>query len=349
VNLFNSSTVQFVITNSITIITNSITIILGCITLWLAIRQRNKMPSYEGISYEPINLSDVKIKMLLMHLQIPLNDKRIVFFHLLTFKLFNPHKEPLTFDEKEPLALGFHNLPILAYEHIESFPEDLDYTCRLDGGKLLLVLPRLERGESFTLRILVPGYTDTFPDIRIPGRAPRPMMKANNIRRSTEMLIMGIFYLIATLYMFFTLRSSPPYPLQYILWLFFATGLYLFMLSWVERKMPPSQERILPSTWFYLQLLLLIRALPVLLPLGIIAALIYWKFGLQILMDVYLLAACLLVSLGFWLLLYTGISAWFRKKKKKYNKLLIGFLTSIPSLAFLGLCAQVLFLLLFYH
>jgi hypothetical protein len=337
-SLLSNSTFQFVISNCLVIIT----IILSVINIWLLVKRSDRLPSYEGISEEHINLIDPEVKLLLTNLHIPFDNARVRRFCFITFKLWNSGKEPITLDdEKRPLIIAFKGIPILAYNKIGTFPEDFDYTLRLDGGKLLLTWPRLEKNESLTLRILVPEYVYSFPDIRIRGRAPQPMMKANNIRWSKEMLVMGIFYLCAAMYMFFTMRSLPPSPLQGLLWLFFASGIFFLGMSWADRKTPPLQY-MLPSTWFLLLLMMFIRALPVLIPIGIVALVVYFWFGARILTVLYLLFALTTVSFGAWYMGYSCIIGWLKKKQKKYSALLIGILTGIPLLAIYAMCVSVI-------
>ena len=336
--LLSNSTFQFVISNSLVIIT----IILSIVNIWLAVRRSDRLPAYEGISEEHIRLTDPEVKLLLTNLHAPLGGARIERFCFITFKLWNPGKDPITIDnEKNPLIISFNGVPIFACNEVETFPEDLDYTLRLDGGKLLLTWPRLEKNESLTLRILVPEYVYSFPDIRIRGRASQPMMKANNIRRSKEMLVMGIFYLCAAMYMFFAMRSLPPSPLQGLLWLFFAAGILFLGMSWADRKTPPLQH-MLPSTWFLLLFMIFIRALPVLIPIGIVALVVYFWFGARILTALYLLFALATGSFGIWYLGYSCIIGWLKKKQKKYSAVLIGILTGIPLLTIYAMCISVI-------
>lgn len=329
--LLSNSTFQFFIS-----------IILGCISIWLAVRRTDGLPlAYETISQEPINSSDAEVKRLLTNLHIPLEDTMVKNLRFITFKLWNSGKEPVTLDdEKKPLMITFNRIPILACQQIEPYPDDLEYNCHLDRGKLLLLLPRLEPRESLTVRILVPTYLYNFPEIRVRGHAPKRIMKANNIRRSTEMLIIGILYLCVAMYMFFSLKSQSPTPIQGLLWFFIAAGLFFFGKSWADRKMPPSQH-MLPSMWALFFLFLFIYMLPVLIPIGITALLIYLWFGKEVLSLLYLISMILYVPFCVWYLGYGSIIGWLKKKQKKYNVFLIGFLTGIPSLAFYALCASV--------
>lgn len=334
-NLLSNSTIQFVISISLNII-------LGGINLWLTVRRTDGLPlAYETISQEPINPSDAEVKQLLTNLHISFDDTRIQHLRFITFKLWHSGKKPVTLDdEKKPLIIAFEGTAILACQQVEPFPEDLEYSCHLDGGKLLLVLPQLEPKESLTVRILVPIYLYDFPDIRVRGRAPKRIMKANNVRRSREMLIIGIFYLFATTYMFFALKSKPPSPIQGQLWLFLVAGLLFFGISWADRKMPPS-EHMLPSEWFLLFFMITIRMLPVLIPIGIVAFMVYHWFGIRVLTLLYLISMMLFVPFAMWYLGFSSIIGWLKKKQKKYNAVLIGILTSIPFLAFYAMCASV--------
>jgi hypothetical protein len=218
VELLSNTTFQFVISISLNLL-------LGIITLWLALRRTDKLPlAYTTISQVSINSDDEVVKPNLSNFDFSLWGTRKLNFQVLTFKLWNSGREPVILDdEKKPLIVAFKGVTILACLQVVRFPDDLDCDWDVVEGKLHLKLPRLERNESLTVQILVPTYLyNSIPEIRVRGHAPKPMLKANNIRLSKEMFILGMFYLFGAMYMFFSLRSQPSSPLKDELWVFLA-------------------------------------------------------------------------------------------------------------------------------
>ncbi len=333
-DILSNSAFEFIISISLTLIS------IG-INIWFTVRQVGEMPFYECVSFRPAHLADANAKQRFTHLHISQDQTTIPNFYFLTFRLSNIHKEPLTFDEKKPLIIAFPKIPILACEGIHTFPEDLEYAYHIEQGNLFLRVPRLERKESLTLRIVVPQYVYSFPNIRIRGRAPKPTMKANNVRRSKELFVMGILYLCGTVYLFFTTRTQTPPLFHSYLWLFVGGGLLFLGMSWVDRRMPPSQL-MLPSQWFYMLFIMFLSSLRVFIPIGIVGFVVYLWFGDRVLSLLFLLSIMTFVPFGAWYTSYTSIIGWRKKKHKKYNPLIIGVVTGIPLIAFYILCASVI-------
>lgn len=337
--ILGNSTFQF-------IITSSLTLILGGISVWLSVRRNVQIPlTYETLFEKRVYPSDEEIKMLLETIHISSDDSRVQYLNFIIFKLWNSGKESVTFTEDKPLSIAFkRGATILACEEIETVPQDLDYTCRLEDEKILLAFPLLDTKETIVLRVLIPGYIYGFPEInvRVPGR--KRIVRANNIRWSKEMLMIGLFVLCGAIYLFVSSRLPSSFPGPGVLCLFFGTEILCLVISWADRRLPPNHS--MPPSYF---LLSLVRGLPRLIPFGILAVLIYLWFGGQILVDAYLIFICLFTIIALWWMVYKGVTLLLKKMKIKYSTVLVGVLAGIPSLAFLALCVQIFLELFLYR
>ena len=193
------------------------------------------------------------------------------------------------------------------------------------------------------LKFIIPGRIYDFPDISIRVPGTKCIVRANNIRQSKEMFIMGIIFLCMITYLFVSVWSQSPYPFPAeIIWVFYGGGISILCSGWLIRSSSPGF--FLPSELLWD----IIKAIPlgilVAIPLVILAVLIYHWFGRETLINVFLIAMCLFMTFGLWFIPYTGITTLLEKKKTKYNAVLVGVLASIPSLAFLSLCVRVFFL-----
>ncbi len=338
-DIFSNSTLQFIITSGFALIA----ILISTISLWLGVRRQIEIPFlYETLAQEMLNPSHEDVKAILAKLHIVPENKHLQFLTLITFKLSNSGKIPITLaDATKPVIIAFRRRTILDCQEIGKDPEELDYTYRLDGDKILLVLPLLKPKESVTFQVLVTGYVFGFPDIdvRVPQKAR--FVKANNIRRSREMLILGIFYLCAAIYLFVAGRSIPSFIFQGGIWLFLLAGLCFTLVSWSDRRSPPYHH-MLPSYHLLALAITFIVALPVLIPLALLALFVYHQFGTQALGNMYLITMIIFTIFGLWGMVYEGIKKLLTWRKKTYNRVLIGLLAGIPSLAFLALCVSVL-------
>ena len=117
-------------------------------------------------------------------------------------------------------------------------------------------------------------------------------------------------------------------------------GVLFTVMGWAERKLPSSQE-ILPSEWTLIFLILFMRLLPLLIPIGIVAFLVYHWFGTRALWLLFFFSAMILMPFFLWYFIYTSIIGWLKKREKKYNAFLVGFLVGIPFLAYYVMCAFV--------
>lgn len=332
--LLSNSTFQFVASISLTLV-------FGIISLWFTLRPTDLPPlAYTEISQLPISPDDEKVKQLLTKFDFSSWGSIKPDFQILTFKLWNKGwKTVVQNEENQPLVLEFNKIPILDCLQIDRYPEDLDCTCEVVEGKLYIRAPRLEHNDSITVAILIPTYLYKKPVIRKLGHAPKPMFMANNLRHSREMIILGIFFLCSSVYMFFSLRPQPHSPMLIGIWIAIIVGGVLFTVGgWAERKMPSSQE-IPPSALILIILFLFIRFLPILIPIGIIAFLVHLWFGAKVLWLLFFFSAMVLSPFFLWYFIQTSIIGWLKKKQKGYNRFLVGFLVGIPFLAYYVMCA----------
>ena len=197
--LLGNTTFQF-------IVSVSLTLVFGIITLWLTLRPTDLSPlAYTEISQQPISSDDEKVKQLLTKFDFSNWGTIEPNFQILTFKLWNKGEKTVEQDEEDkPLVLEFNKVSILDYLQIVRYPNDLNCNCEVVEGKLHIKAPRLDQNDSITVQLLVPTQLYKKPVIRKLGHAPKPMFMANNIRHSREMIILGVFFLCSTIYMFFS-------------------------------------------------------------------------------------------------------------------------------------------------
>ncbi len=333
--ILSNATVQF-------IISTSLTFLLGGINVWFVMRRRVQIPlTYETLLQQRVDSSNEEVRDLLAETHISPDDCRVELLNFVTFKLWNSGKESVTtLTDDKPLTVAFRcGATILASEEIEKAPQELDYACRLEDEKILLAFPLFDPKDVITIRLLIAGRIDDFPDIsvRVPGS--KRIVRANNIRQSKEWFIIGICYLLLTTYLFVSTWSlSPsPYPAE-TLGMFYGVGILFLGLSWLVRSSPP--DFLLPSKFLWE----FIQAMPVVIPIFILGALIDHWFGRQILGSVIAIVSSIGIIFILWFIPYVRVTTHLKKKKKKYNAVLVGVLASIPSLAFLGLCVRVIFL-----
>jgi hypothetical protein len=324
------------------IITTSLTLLLGGISVWLAMRRPVQIPlTYEETQVQKrVDPSNEEVTDLLAAIYISPDDRRVQYLNFVTFKLWNSGKESVTLTDEKPLSIAFKGgATILACQEIETSPQDLEYSWRLEDEKLLLAFPLLDPKDSATFRVLITGGIHDFPDIsvRVPGR--KRIVRANNIQQSKEMSIIATLVLCLTTYSFVsTWALSPSSVSVETMIVFYGEGMCFLVASWLIRRSQPG--RYFPSELLWG----LIKALPLLIPLGILAALIEHWLGRQTLFNLLIIIMCLFITFSLWLLPYACITRLLEKKKTKYNPVLIGVLASIPSFAFLGLCVRVFLL-----
>jgi len=331
-HLLSNSTFQF-------LITTAVSLLLGGMSVWLAMRRPVQIPlTYETLVQKRVDPSNEEVKDLLKAIHIAPDDSRVQYLHFVTFKLHNSGKESIiTLTDAKPLCIAFKcGATILACEEIEGVPQDLDYTCQLEDEKILLAFPLLDPKDGVTLRVLIAGSIDLFPDIsvRVPGT--KRIVRANNIRQSKETFIMGILFLCAAISLLVSTGSPSSVPLPGGIWLILFAGVLLIVASWSDRKSRPSPHMLFSETlWDF------VKTLPILIPFGIVAALIFYWFGGEALRYVFVIVMCLLTVFGLWWMPFIGITWFLKRMKMTYHPIFVGIRCSIPSLAFLGLCVQV--------
>jgi len=257
-----------------------------------------------------------------------------------TFKLWNSGKESVTLlSDDKPVILSFPpGATILACEVIAR-TQDLEYTLRLEDERILLSFPLLDANDVITIRVLLTGRIYDFPDIsvRVPGS--KRIVRANNIQQSKELFITALLLLCITTYLFVSTWSLSPYPFSVEIWVvFYGGGILLLITSWLIRKSPPGFPQPSKGLWE------IIQAMPIAIPFCILGVLIYHWFGKQTFENVIDIICSLFIIFGLWFIPYTLVTAYLKKKKKKYNAVLVGVLATIPSLLFLALCLRVFFL-----
>ncbi len=83
------------------------------------------------------------------------------------------------------LLLGGINLWLLLRRRVQ---------VPLEDEKILLAFPLLDSNDVITIRVLITGRIDYFPDIsvRVPGS--KRIVRANNIQQSKELFITALYY-----------------------------------------------------------------------------------------------------------------------------------------------------------
>ena len=148
-DILSNSTFQF-------IITSSLTLLLGGISVWLAMRRPVQIPlTYETLFQQRVDPSNEEVRDLLAAIHISPDDSRVQYLNFVTFKLWNSGKESVALTDDKPLYIAFkRGATILACQEIETAPQDLEYTCRLEDEKILLAFPLLDPKDSTTFRVL---------------------------------------------------------------------------------------------------------------------------------------------------------------------------------------------------
>lgn len=288
-----------------------------------------------------VDPSNEEVRDLLAQIHISPDDSRVQYLSFVTFKLWNSGKESVTIlSDDKPVILTFPpGATILACEEIARVPQDLEYTLRLEDERILLAFPLLDANDVITIRVLITGRIYDFPDIsvRVPGS--KRIMRANNIQQSKELFITALLMLCMTTYLLVSTWSLSPAPFSVEIWvIFYGGGILLLIASWLIRYYSPGFPQPSKMLWEF------IKAMPVVIPIFILGVLIYHWFGKQTFAIVIGIVCSLFIILGLWFIPYTLVTAYLKKKKKKYNAVLIGVLATIPSLVFLALCLRVFFL-----
>ncbi len=344
-DFLSNTQIQFVISSSISIIS------IG-IGLWIAFRRPQIPIAYETVEIEPV--SEVqKVKELIETLQIAPDDETIQHLCFVTCKIWNAGRNPLVLsDEAKPIIVAFNQgEKILDCKRVETIPDDLELTYKFDTKKIFFMIPLLKSEETITFRILLANYLLDFPSIgiRIPDNIR--FVKANNVRRSKEIRIAAIVYFCTALSIcfflytgFFSFQHNFMADFYYVSYtvLFLLASVLFFIISWFDRQsVPYPASFMLPSTYISLYGKLFLRTVPILIGIGLVAALIYFFLGVGALIKIFFIAAGILVPLGLWSLFYVLVYTWLRKRKKMYPAVLVGILTGIPCLALLMMCISV--------
>ena len=150
VDILSNSIFQF-------IITTSLTLLLGGISVWLAIRRPVQIPlTYETLLRQCVDPSNEEVRDLLAAIYTSPDDSRVQYLNFVTFKLWKSGKESVTLTDDKPLYIAFkRGATILACQEIETAPQELEYTCRLEDEKILLAFPLLGPKDSTLFRVLI--------------------------------------------------------------------------------------------------------------------------------------------------------------------------------------------------
>lgn len=285
--------------------------------------------------------SNEEVRDLLAKIHISPDDSRIQYLSFVRFKLWNSGKESVTIlSDDQPVILAFPpGATILACEEIAREPQDLEYNLRLEDERILLAFPLLDANDVITIRVLITGRIYDFPDIsvRVPGS--KRIVRANNIQQSKELFITALLLLCMTTYLFVSMWSLSPSPFSVEIWvLFYGGGILLLITSWLIRKYPPGFPQPSKGLWE------IIQVMPIAIPICILGVLIYHWLGKQTFAIVIGIVCSLFSIFGLWFIPYTLVTAYLKKKKKKYNAVLVGVLATIPSFLFLALCLRIFFL-----
>lgn len=309
------------------IVSTSISIISIGIGIWIAFRRPVQIPiSYEAIAIELTDGSENEVKELIEKMQMLDDDRTIKYPCFVTFKIWNSGRESITLsDDSKPLTIAFkRGERILDCQKLVSVPDDIELNYKFLFEKILLRIPLLDPKESITFRVLLTNYVNYFPAIyvRVPGK--KRIVRANNIRRSKEMKFVAIAYAVISVYMFISFKlfshnhnSTAELYIMFPIVLFFLSSILFYLMSWADRRMPPYPNSfMLPSTWLYIYLIIFVLMVPVLIIIGVLAAIVYALFGPETLSSLYLLAIGLFTPIGLWNLLYIAATGWLRKRKK---------------------------------
>ena len=322
------------------IITTSLTLLLGGISVWFAIRRPVQIPlTYETLVQQRVNPSNEEVRDLLAAIHISPDDSRVQYLSFVTFKLWNSGKESVTLTDDKPIYITFNRgATILACQEIETAPQDLEYTCQLEDEKILLAFPLLDPKDSTTFRILIPERVYDFPDISIRVPGSKHIVRANNIRHSKELFILGIIFFCVTTYLFVSTWSLSPSPFSAETWaMFYGAGILFLITSWLVRSLPPDPS-LSERLW------MTIKSIPLAIPIFTLFLLIDHWFGKQGVIYFMTVFICIATPFIFGVILYTCITTLLKKIGIKYNAVLVGVLISIPSLAILASCIWVFFL-----
>jgi hypothetical protein len=316
-----------------------INIILISISIWIAWRRPPQISiSYETFPFDYVDSSNEDVKRILAKRRKASDDPRMQLLTFVTFKLSNMGKEAISLnDVAKPLTIAFNrDATILSCEKVETIPEDLEYKSPIKGEKVLLTFPLLEPKDSLTLRLLITGYIDYFPGITIRVGLRKRIVRANNVRFSKELLVMGIVCLCLATFMASASASPPQLPLQNVVWDmiygYYVIGLGCLVVSRLERRALPTRH-ILPSAFISNFFKMFIRVLPFLISFGLLSIAVFHWFGRLAFAWMFLIVVFVAIPLGAWDIFYKVVIKWLQKKKRKYNAVLIGLLVSIPFIA----------------
>jgi hypothetical protein len=341
-NILSNSTTQSLITDLLALAA----LLLGILNMVLKPRRFVEIPlQYETLSLELLDAADEEGKALLATLQIIPDEKFGRFFTLITCKIRNSGNVFIQLpDDIKLVFVAFRKRTILACRETDKSSPELEYTYRLAEDRVLLTFPLLRPKESVTLQIVMLGSVFELPDVDVRVPQKRDIVVANNIRRSKESCVLGIFLLIAGIYLFISSWSIPSLLGKGVILLSLFGGIVFLLLAWFDRKSPPIQH-ILPSQYFLVLGVVILIASPVLLVLGLIALFIYARFGSDALRNAFLLFMCLCTTWALWWMANEWVSKFLQWRKKTHNRVLVGVLATIPSLLFIGLWVRVLLLL----
>lgn len=331
-----------------------INIILVSISIWIAWHRPPQISiSYETFLPEYVNYSNEDVKRILAKRRKAPNDPRMQLLTFVTLKLSNKGKEPISLnDVTKPLTIAFNrDATILSCERVET-PEDFEYKSQIEKEKVLLTFPSLEEKESLTLRILITGHIDYSPSISLRVGLRKRIVRANNVRFSKEMLVIGIACLCLATLSIFAIGGPPQSPFQNVVWNmiygYYVIGLACFLISWETRKSLPTRH-ILPSEYISIFFKMFIRVLPFLISFGVLSIAVFHWFGRLAFAWMFLNVVFVAIPLIAWDIFYKVVIKWLQKKKRKYNAVLIGLLVGIPFIVLYIMFVYWTFLIFILH
>ena len=305
-------------------ITISLSVISILISVWFSRRSIQLPITYEPLQCKLVDDSDEEVKEILKRRIARSYDKTTMkYLSFLTFTILNSGSESITLlTNSEPLTIVFRKgMKILDCRKINTTPDQIKFTIKLDAEKLLLNFPLLDPNESITLKILTTDYIDYFPNIyaRVPGK--KRIVRASNIRHSKEMRIASIIFLLYFIISYFTFdvhtyNQSSNLFFQILLVWSAGSSILLFLMSWLDRRTSPHPSVPLLSTIASIFFQMFIRGLPFLIILGVLGTVIYIWFGLKILAILFLIFCGVLFSLDIGHEFYLIVKKISQRRKK---------------------------------
>lgn len=152
------------------------------ISIALYLRQRRRKDlSYEIVSRTPLLSVSTRAQEIKKQLQILFNGKPVQQVHLIVIKIINSGNMPiLSTDYERPVSLNLgEEAQILTAEVVETDPDSLRTSARIEGKSVVLTPSLLNEKDSITLKMLVSRFVN---QITVDGR----IVGVKNIRKSVK-------------------------------------------------------------------------------------------------------------------------------------------------------------------